>query len=272
MRLQLSPPKRALVLAVLILLAVLLSAVLGVLTYRAREEERRLREAQAEASREADRQAALATTAPPPPEHRGLTLLAARTEDLRIFYLGGRSAYGPGTGDLLLNAHCWRTVLRDSLREELGFPLVGFVSRRYAPCPSFAEAELEFREAYLAYDTFRLAVLVPEREMIGTSTRGFAAGLETLLVAMREAAPYTDILLVVPPDADGEEAAAILALAAHYGLLSVDTREPLATLLGEEGAPTAEGHTKMAELILGALLSAAEEPPPYITPSDRLYH
>ncbi|MBO7293650.1 MAG: hypothetical protein J6V07_06930, partial [Clostridia bacterium] len=189
----LSAKKKRTLLALLLLFSVLLAALAGVLTYRAREEERRLRAEQAEASREADRLLALATTAPPPPEHRGLSLLAAGDEDLRIFYLGGRTAYGLGAGALSLDTHSWRTCLRDSLRETLGYPLVGFVSERYAPCPSFAEAELEFRNAYLTVPSFRLAVLAPEREMVGTDTRGFAAALETLLLAMREEAPYTDI-------------------------------------------------------------------------------
>ena len=267
----LSAKKKRTLLALLLLFSVLLAALAGVLTYRAREEERRLRAEQAEASREADRLLALATTAPPPPEHRGLSLLAAGDEDLRIFYLGGRTAYGLGAGALSLDTHSWRTCLRDSLRETLGYPLVGFVSERYAPCPSFAEAELEFREAYRDFPGFRLAVIAPERKMLGPAPGSFAYGLETLLIAMREEAPYTDILLVVPPGADGEEATAILALATHYGLPVTDTRLPLADHLGEGGAPTAEGHTIMAELILEALLSAAEEPPPYITPDSRLY-
>ena len=266
-----SQKEKGALLAALILLAVLLAVLLGVLVHRAQEEERRLREEQAEASREADRLAALITTAPPPPELRGFELLSARDENLRIFYLGGRSAYGLGTGELSIDAHSWRTVLRDRLGETLGYPLVGYVSERYAPCPSFAEGELEFRDTYWTFDTFRLAVVAPESEMIGTGTNGFAAGLETLLLAMRETAPYTDILLVVPPNAAEEEAVAILALAAHYGLTSIDTRTPLSGMLAGDGAPTAEGHTAMAELILSALLAAAEEPPTQLTPSNRLY-
>ena len=267
-----SPRTANTLLVLLILLAVLLAALLGVLVHRALEEERRLREEQAEASREADRLAALATTAPPPPERRGLELLAARDETLRIFYLAGQTAYGLGATDSLsIDAHSWRTVLRDRLRETLGYRLVGYVSERYAPCPTFAEGEMEFRSAYRDYDSFRLAVVVPDSNMVGTAATGFAVGLETLLLAMREEAPYTDILLVVPPNAEDEEAAVILALAAHYGLTSVDTREPLAALLGAGGAPTAEGHTQMAALLHNALLAAAEEPPTPLTPESRLY-
>ena len=271
-RLQLSEREKGALLAALVLLAVLLATLLGLLIYEAAEEERRLREEQAEASREADRLAALTTEAPPPPEYRGLTLLRMGNEELKIFYLGGRSAYGTEEGRPTIGGHSWRTVLRDRFSEELGYRLAGFVSERYMPTPTFAEGELEFREAYLSsHGTCRLAIVAPEREMIGTARASFGEGLETLLLAMREAAPYTDILLAVPPDADAEEAETILALAAHYGLVAVDTRTPLAGMLGGDGLPTAEGHTAMAELILDALLAAAEEPPTQLTPSDRLY-
>lgn len=269
---HLSRKEKGTLLTVLLLLAVLLATLLGLLVHEAREEERRLREEEAEASREADRLAALATTAPPPPEYRGFELLAAGDEELKIFYLGGRSAYGTAEGRPTIDGHSWRTVLRDRLREELGYRLAGLVSERYMPTPSFAEAELEFREAYLSsHGTCRLAVVAPERGMVGIGRDSFATGLETLLLAMREEAPYTDILLVVPPSADGEEADAILALAAHYGLASVDTRAHLSGMLGSDGLPTAEGHTAMAELLLAALLAAAEEPPTQLTPSNRLY-
>ena len=102
---------------------------------------------------------------------------------------------------------------------------------------------------------------------------------ECLLREVRENSPLCDIVLTVPHDADADTATAMLALAEHYGLISVDLRAAFASgegLLHTEGPdlgyPTVDGHRAYADAILEAILEAADEGHLMkALPNERLY-
>ena len=224
-------------------------------------------------------------------------LLANGSTEFNIFYYGDGSLFGRGATDPSLS--CYRLGIRSTLRALYRAPgddyahLAGhYDGEREAP--SLAEAAADFLATYSPAPTdyslylkYRLAILAPgaANEAAGQSSaapfgRGFAADLETLLRTLLEAAEPIDILLVVPHGeaADSPRAAAILALAEHYGLVCVDMRARLAEdgLLHTEGEdagyPTDAGHAAYAAAITDAITAAAHENrAPAPLPEERLY-
>ena len=129
---------------------------------------------------------------------------------------------------------------------------------------------------YLPMD-FRLAVLSPSDAIIeqnkkaalssgysGALTGEAGKDIETLVISIRERAPGCDILLAVPHNASKTLADAILAIGAHYNLITVDLR-PIGATPGmvhsggaDAGYPTRDGHRAIADALLNAIREAVE--------------
>ncbi len=277
----------ALLIAVLAV-AVALSAILAVAMAGDAAERRRLEEERLERENEQP----FVTSAPqtPPSLLSGYRLLSSGVSDFSLLYFGDASIFGLGASDFYgaeddPAAYPYRLKIRAGLRESYDAP-GGFTGHVYPyASPSF---ETGLADLIATYDAsllnYRLAVLAPGNENVSatggpTFGRGFAADLESMIRGIRSSLPYCDVLLVVPHTATEEEAAAILAVASHYGLVTVDVRQAFAadaTLMHAEGEhrglPNDSGHTAYAEAILAAITAAANSghTSPSL-PADRLY-
>jgi hypothetical protein len=256
---------------VLIVLAVLLTAALGVGYAINLRETERLRDEQ---SRLEDRTPLGEITTPAPiVGTNGYRLLAdGKSYGLGTFYFGDETLYGRGMteieGSTNYNLPSWRKMLTDELRAAYGGGLGGTVITLVQTNTLTLAAEVFARNATLNGPDM-LAVLAPSdaTAKAGAAAHGegysFAAELEGCLRKMREASPHCDILLAVPYNASAEVAEAILALAGHYSLRAVDLR----TLLAEDGLvhpdgphagyPTEAGHVAMAAALKAEIDAAA---------------
>ncbi len=284
-------PSRRVRLALLIAVAsltVALAVALAITLAADAAERRRLEEERQR--NENDQTIVTGTPLAPPSLLSGYRLLFEGISDFSLLYFGDASIFGHGSSDFYgegsdTAAYPYRLKIRAGLREAYGAP-AGFVGHIYPHVsPSF---ELGLADMLASYDptylNYRLAVLAPGSENLGSADgssygRGFGADLESMIRSLRTSLPTCDILLVVPHAATETEAEAILALAAHYGLIAVDAR-PLftadPTLLHTEGEhtglPNDRGHTAYAEAILGAIATAADSA--YTSPAlptGRLY-
>lgn len=268
------------VLAVSLVLAVVLAVALA----NAAAERRRLEE---ERQKNEGKQPVVTTPSGTPPSLlSGYRLLAEGVTDFSLLYFGDASIFGNGASDFLGNGNVtvsypYRLQIREGLRERYRAP-GGFRGRVYPHVsPSFEIGLADFIASPL---NFRLAVLAPGSENLGTVAgatfgRGFGSDLESMIRGIRSSRPYCDVLLVVPHASSAEEAEAILSLAAHYGLVAVDTRAIFTadpTLLHAEGEhaglPNDRGHAAYAAAILAAIDDAVTEgkvTPPL--PTERLY-
>lgn len=276
--------KRAILLFLSLFLVLILTAALVVgLILSARE--------RAALEREREEQHASVTRPKHPRNMSGLELITAGEPNwLFMGYFGDETLYGRGAAEeLAINAVSYRTMVKEGLGELLGvapggriyddFYLnprkePGHTATTFNPSLSLIAADLRFTASFYSY---RLMLLSPTartaeagREGNGDAYTGdFIADLETLLREIRENYPLCNIVLTVPHDADDATAAAMLALSAHYGLISVDMREAFKNgegLLHTEGPdlghPTEDGHRAYADAILAAITAAADRGDP----------
>ncbi len=275
---------------------VLLSSLVFAVRERARLEA--LRE---EESREDDRIAASTTVTPPAgttpaqPIYKlgGYRLLGSGLADFNLFYFGDEMMYGRGVSDTLSTAvPCYRTMVKEGLQDRYGGEFLGRIpaasSDQTSPptegngSPPLWLCDLDFDTRNQGGANFRLAILAPSDRTAAAGTAGhtstgftgsFARDLERTVRNMRRRAEACDILLIVPHDASDDVAGAILAIAAHYGLRSVDMRTLDGGLLNAGGFPTEAGHRAYADAILAEILDAVLDGHTTKSyPQDRLYN
>ncbi len=277
-----STKRQAIVLLLSLVLVLALVAALAVGLIRSARERAALEREREEQSKLADKNHASVTRPPRPSQMSGLELLAAgNIANTVLYYFGDDTLYGRGAAEELgINATSYRTILKAGLAEALGVQPQEVRGRVYEGdatedgsfSPSLAALAADL--SYYRTLNFRILLLTPTARTAEAGleasrdpyTGSFVSDLETLLREVRENHPLCDIILTVPHDANADTAEAMLALAAHYGLVSVDMRavfadgEGLVHTAGESlGYPTEAGHRAYAEAILTAILTAADE-------------
>ena len=280
--------KQAILLLLSLLLVLVLTAALATGLVLAARERAALEREREEQSALADRLHAGVTRPKHPNNMTGLELIAAGNANLLFMgYFGDETLYGRGAAEeLAINTVSYRTMVQEGLGEWLGVAPVGriyddnFLNPReepdhdattFNPSLSLIAADLAYTAPFYSY---RLMLLSPTARTAeagregdgGAYTGDFIADLETLLREVRENYPLCNIVLTVPHDADAETAADMLALAAHYGLISVDLRETFENGEGlvhtegpDLGYPTEDGHRAYADAILAAIQAAVSE-------------
>ncbi len=239
-----------------------------------------------------------ATTDPTPPEHLSTLSGYQRLKeavDFHMFFFGDRPTYGYGA--TYGYARMVKTHLAERYHLELGTDQAG--CDQNAPLATQASNFLTYHTNTQRPRDYQLAFLCageanerdPDPESADaalTATALFIRDYEALIRTVKSAAPTCDIVCVIQHSeaADSPRAAAITALAEHYGLVLVDMRaifaadgRPLSALTVEveEGDlrnqyPNNEGHTLYADAICAAVEAAAEaERAPSPLPEQPLY-
>ncbi len=261
-------------LIIAVLLSLILCAALVFSLVEAKREEERLLRAQEEESR----RAALLLAERNDPSLPGGFRLIAEGKSINVFYFGDEMIYGRGVeSTLAVNATCYRTLIKEGLEARYGRAFAGYVPAvrdregNTLPAgegnPALSVANADFMTAQSLGVNYLLAILAPTERTAAAGAGGdsryytgdFAHDLEYTVRNMRQNAKNCDIVLVVPHDASEDFAATLLAVATHYGLVTVDMR-PLAAdaakLTG--GWPNEDGHRAYAEAILDAVASSAD--------------
>lgn len=256
-------------LAALIALAVLLTALLGVLITNAAREQDRLREEQSRLEEQDRTPLGEITTPAPIVGTNGYRLLAdGRASGLTVFYFGDEALYGRGATPYpsYTAPQSYRSLLTAALRADYGNGMLGWVIKQMQ-AHSLTYAATNFA----ANGTVHIAVLAPTdaTAAAGAATHGegysFGSELEASIRKMRTLFPHCDILLAVPHGASPETADAILTIGAHYSLVTIDLRdlvtgEGLLHTEGEDaGYPTEAGHNAYAAAIKAAIDMAVAE-------------
>ena len=267
---------------VMILLCLVMAALLIVSTTESLGLRAALEEARARL--EADKPPITLEKRDPIPTNGYVMLGGGTIGSMKLFYYGDDSFYGRGLADTapgVMAEGATSTLIHREIARAYGKggSIGGLIITYTGKAHTTEQAIIDCIGNYANYAMdFRLAILAPSDENIamnreaiaGKNYRGTLTGeadkdVEALVRTIREGIPRCDILLAVPHNASDELAEIILALGAHYNLVTVDLR-PIAAIEGainQDGAdigyPTDEGHRLIAEAVNAAIDGAVRE-------------
>ena len=265
--------KRNIILLSLILVVILLSALFTVAILRSAEIRAALEDAY---NRYEEEKKPTTTTAPQAviSTDGGYKKLGkGAAASMMVHYFSDDTFYGRGLGQPLSTSvgGSALSLLHRALTDTYaGGSLSGRIPNYTGNVQSTSDMLYDFNGSLGEGWDIRLSILVPSDATIAKNSEDASlsgnAGtdIEALIRELRASAPYCDILLAVPHNASDTLADAILAIGAHYGLVTVDLR-PIGRTAGmvhtegdDIGYPTAEGHRAIAERIAAAIAEAVD--------------